>query len=250
MNSNGFLKYRRNKYSQNGEDGVIAEIMNRMNICSGWFCEFGAWDGKYGSNTYALLRSGWHGVMIEGDGSRFRSLQRTAKSFPDNLFIKRTYVTHNGGPNLLDNLLVKTQIPQDFDLLSVDIDSYDYHVWRSLKEYRPKVVVIEIDSSTAPGEIYVYNGGSRLTSFSAMLRLGQEKGYKLICHTGNLLFVAAEYVQCLKIDPTFSENPNRLFISDWVAPRKSQILKRKIRNMTLQRAFVKIENFLRQLRGQ
>jgi len=245
MDSNGFLRYRKNKYSQNGEDGVISEIMSRMDIYSGWFCEFGAWDGKYGSNTYALLKNGWQGIMIEGDEKRFKALKRTSNSFPDNLFIQNAYVEYNDSQSSLDNLLAKTTIPKDFDLLSIDIDSYDYHVWKSLKNYRPKLIIIEIDSSTVPGEEYIYDGSSRLTSFSAMLRLGQEKRYTLVCHTGNLFFLATEYVQSLKLDPKFLENPNKLFISDWVSPTKAQILRRKIKNMTLQRGFIKIENFLR-----
>jgi hypothetical protein len=247
MNSSELLLYRKNKYSQNGEDGIISEIMKRMNIHPGWFCEFGAWDGKYGSNTYSLLLKNWKGLMIEGDMRRFSALQRTARKFPDNLYIQNAYVSCEmigEEKYLLDNLLAKTKIPKDFDLLSIDIDSYDYHVWRSLNNYRPRIVIIEIDSSTLPGEDYVYNGNPRLTSFSAMLRLGKEKGYTLICHTGNLFFVGTEYLDILKLDANIIENPNQLFIKDWVSPTKNQILKRKIINMTWQRAFVKFSNFI------
>lgn len=39
--------------------------------------------------------------------------------------------------------LKQTDIPNDFELLSIDIDSYDYQVWKSLKVYKPKIVIIE-----------------------------------------------------------------------------------------------------------
>ena len=55
-------------------DGVIRELLNGLNISQGWFCEFGAWDGKYSSNTSALLlKKSWSGVMSnpELSGNRF-----------------------------------------------------------------------------------------------------------------------------------------------------------------------------------
>ena len=51
-------KYKKNYYSQNGEDGIIKEILKRTRIHNKknkWCCEFGAWDGKHGSNTYNLV---------------------------------------------------------------------------------------------------------------------------------------------------------------------------------------------------
>jgi hypothetical protein len=75
-------QFRRNVYSQNGEDGVIAEIFQRLpDATPKWYVEFGAWDGRYGSNRYALALAGWRGVMIEGDTRRFERLQRTARRF-------------------------------------------------------------------------------------------------------------------------------------------------------------------------
>lgn len=42
----GLLSYRKNIHSQNGEDGILAEILWRLKISRGWFCEVGAWDGR------------------------------------------------------------------------------------------------------------------------------------------------------------------------------------------------------------
>ena len=245
MHCRSLLPFRKNVYSQNGEDGVTAELLRRWGISKGWFCEFGAWDGKYGSNTYALLKKGWSGLMIEGDEKRFQALERTARSFPDTLYIEQAYVDHEEGPNSLDSLLAKTPIPNDFEVLSIDIDGNDYWVWKSLQNYRPRLVIIEIDSSTLPGEEYIHCGEDRLTSFSAMLQLGQKKDYTLICHTGNLFFVASEHLASLKLDTELLNDPCEQFITDWVSPNRFQVFIRKIRNMTWQRALVKIENAVR-----
>ena len=49
-------RHTSNVFSQNGEDGIIEEILNRLEIQTGWVCEFGAWDGIYLSNTFNLIK--------------------------------------------------------------------------------------------------------------------------------------------------------------------------------------------------
>ena len=52
---NWLLKYRKNIFSQFGEDGIIEKIFSILpNTCK-WCVEFGAWDGKHISNTRFLL---------------------------------------------------------------------------------------------------------------------------------------------------------------------------------------------------
>lgn len=220
------LKYRSNIHSQNGEDGILSEIFRRLSIKQGWFVEFGAWDGIHMSNAYALLEKGWKGVDIEGDAERFLDLQATAKHFPRKLYCIQSFVSDKG-KNRLDALFQGTPLPKDFELLSVDIDSYDWYIWKALKQYKPKVVVIEINSSIPLGISYVQPNGipyeplleeGTLTgsSFTAMLELGQQKGYTLVCHTGNMIFVRNDLVDALHLPERELANPNKLFLDDWV----------------------------------
>ena len=247
---NALESYRKNNvYSQAGEDGVIAEVFRRLGIKTGWFCEFGAWDGKYGSNCYALLKSGWRGVMIEGNTKRFEVLKKTARRHDGKLYIENAYVQHEGQQDTLDQLLSKTPIPSNFELLSIDIDGFDYRVWNSLQSYRPICVIIEIDSSTPPGEEYVYDGSGRLTSFSAMLKLGYEKGYVLVCHTGNMFFLDRDYVERLDLPADLLQSPEKLFVREWVNPSRSSVILRKLRFLTWHRALCKIQNTWREKHG-
>ena len=53
-------------YSQNDEDGIIQEILNRIGETSKTFVEFGVGNGLE-NNTLTLLLKGWHGLWIEGE---------------------------------------------------------------------------------------------------------------------------------------------------------------------------------------
>ena len=239
-----FQRYRRNVYSQNGEDGVIAEIVHRIGLAPSWTCDVGAWDGRYGSNCYALVKKGWPCVMIEADGGKFEYLQQLAQRSAGLIRPLRAHVDHTGGAQSLDALIERATLPGKIELLSIDIDSYDYHVWQGLS-HRPAIVVIEITSSTPPGEHYIYGstrGSNRLTTFSAMLDLGRRKRYTLACHTGNMIFVRDEDAPMLGLSAAELTNPESMFVSDWVKPTRAQIWKRKLKFMTPQRAWVKCVN--------
>ena len=58
-------KFEYNVKSQNGEDGVIEEIFNRIGTKNNICVEFGAWDGIQLSNTFNLWNNReWNAVLI------------------------------------------------------------------------------------------------------------------------------------------------------------------------------------------
>jgi len=217
------IEYRDDKYSQNGEDGIIAEIFRRLGIAGGWFVEFGAWDGKHLSNCYNLVaHQGWSGVFIEGSPAKYQDLLKTQAAFPGKLHTLCAMVGFEG-EGKLDDLLARTPIPKDFDLLSIDIDSYDWQVWNAVEKYRPKLVIIECNCSIAPDVFSIHNPpASQGASFKALVDLGKRKGYTLICHTGNCFFVVNELVPALKLDPALLATPEKFF--DHAKRRKEQLV--------------------------
>ena len=179
------LTYSRNVTSQNGEDGIIEEINRRLRIEVGHFVEFGAWDGRHLSNTYSLLAKGWSGVYIEGDEAKFRELLRTRDAFPGRIEAICAYVDLT--ENTIDELLSRTRTLKEFEVLSIDVDGYDWHIWHSLTNYRPKVVIIEGNSLVLPGTWQVHEEGvCQGSSFTALVALAKNKGYRLVCHTGKI----------------------------------------------------------------
>jgi hypothetical protein len=195
-----YKTYSHNINSQNGEDGILEELMKRLNIHSGYVCEFGAWDGVYLSNTFNLIQKGFKSVLIEGDPEKFKDLEKLAKQYPTITPIC-AWVDHvKDSPNLLDKLLQQTQIPIDFDVLSIDIDSFDYQVWESVEVYRPKIVIIEINLLVSESDLNhihtpgIYQG----TGIGPMFLLGKKKGYKFLTSTGNAFFIREDLYPQLK----------------------------------------------------
>lgn len=211
------LSFARNVYSQNGEDGILAELLHRLAISNGWFVEFGAWDGKNMSNTFLLAENGWSGVFIEGNATKFRQLQVNTKDLPGRICCVNAWVTAQGVGSL-DCLLSETPLPQHFELLSIDIDSDDYAIWQSVERYQPVIVIIEINSSFPPEVRRVHRPNSIRTgsSFQSVLELGTSKGYTLVCHTGNMIFVKNEFIRRLNLPRDEIENPEQLFVDSWL----------------------------------
>lgn len=118
--------FRNNTYSQFGENGVIEEALRRISTkvdLDEWCCEFGAWDGVVFSNTANLVKNkGYKAVLIEGESRRVRDLQR---NYPESRVVKICSFVTPSGETTLDQILSQTEIPKDFDFLSIDIDGLD-----------------------------------------------------------------------------------------------------------------------------
>jgi len=186
----------RNVTSQHGEDGIIEKVLDVINDNNKWCVELGSWDGKKCSNTFNLINNkDYSAVLIEGNARRFQDLLKTyeenRKVIPRNVFVSF------GEDNGLDALLKTTEIPIDFDLLSVDIDGNDYHVWEDVQHYRPKVVVIEFNPTIPNTVQFVQSRDTRVTQGSSVLsitKLAKLKGYELVATTTvNAIFVDSKY---------------------------------------------------------
>jgi hypothetical protein len=93
------------------------------------------------------------------------------------------------------------------------VDGPDYHIWRDMTGFRPAVVVIEIDSGVNPSDPNIVDGRGRTgTGFQPMLALATEKGYRFVCHTGNMIFVRADLFETLKLE---AFEPLENFKQEW-----------------------------------
>ena len=225
-----FQKFRKNFFSQNGEDGVIFEILKRIKLKSknNWCCEFGAWDGIHGSNTFNLVKNfNYKAVYIESDEQKYNDLILTQSKYPNIIALKKYVSYKRQSLYSLDNILKKTNIKRNFEVLSIDIDSHDLAVWKSIEKYRPIIVIIEVNSSLEPGIKQIHSHKKKGNSFTSTINFATEINYQLLCHTGNCIFIDKKYLKKLNINKRFLKNKNThlLFDYSWKLKRENKLKK-------------------------
>jgi hypothetical protein len=182
--------------SKGGEEQILLDALETIGESDGWCVEFGAHDGRSWSNTYGLITErGFSAVLIEPDAKRFAQLVETHAGNERVLPVRRA--VGFGASDGLDSILAGTPIPDGFDVLSIDIDGNDYHAWKAVRRYRPKLVVIEFNPTIPTGVEFVQvrdPATAHGSSITSLVRLGREKGYRLIAATeGNAIFVRDDY---------------------------------------------------------
>jgi hypothetical protein len=193
--SHQLSKYERADNSQHGEDGIIEEISRRLGIEAGYFVEFGAMDGKAFSNTYRLAeKAGWSGCYIEANPQYIPALRKNLEGYDVACLERRVEVS---GPDSLDNILQEATAPREFDVLSIDVNGDDYSIWEGLKDFTPKIVIVEFNPTIPNSYHFVQKPGDNIgCSAGALAKLGKDKGYALVAATfANLIFLHRNYLE-------------------------------------------------------
>ena len=202
-------------YSQNEEDGIIREIFNRIDTTNKTFVELGVGNGLE-NNTLTLLFENWKGLWIEGS-------QQNADNIKNNfvntisrrqLTVVCSYITRNNINDLISSHLPDKKI----DLLSLDIDGNEYHIFEGISSIEPRVVVIEYNAKFPPPIVFCMRYNEKhiwdsTDNFGASLKFLEmrlkEKGYALVgCNlTGsNAFFVRQDLIKDRFCDPFTAEN--------------------------------------------
>jgi hypothetical protein len=190
----------RSEYSQNGEDGAIAEIFRRIGTTSCSFVEIGSGDGTENC-TRRLVEDGWTGVWIEADEERARQATAAAAGRVD-------VVAEAAVRTSIGHVLRASDVPAEPDLVVIDIDSDDLGILEAvLADFRPRVVVVEYNAAFTPSAIWSMPHGAadrgwdgtfrHGASLGALVSAAAARGYSLVhCERMgvNAFFVRADLV--------------------------------------------------------
>lgn len=216
QNEKNLNRFEYQVYSQNGEDGIIDEIFNRIGTTSKLFLEIGVGDGMETLTTFLLLQ-GWSGYWIDGDKKALRSVSKqfNTEIQSGRLSINNAFITAEKVNDLLSDLA----FPQEIDFLSVDIDRNTYWILEPiLSIIKPRAIGVEYNAlfpphvdwkvEYAPTKIWdgtTYQGAS----LKAYETLCSKFGYALVgCEiTGtNAFFVRQELCEDKFLEPFTAEN--------------------------------------------
>ena len=130
-------EYELKIFSQNGEDGVLQHIFSQIGTTNQVAVEFGVTaGGSIGAeaNTRLLASNGWQTYWFD---------YKNLTDLPANcVFVKKFLTADN-----IAQTFQEQNIPIEFDLLSIDVDSNDYHLREALKGYLPRVCVMEYNGN-------------------------------------------------------------------------------------------------------
>jgi hypothetical protein len=195
----GLTRFEYRVFSQNGEDGVLAELFRRLDIRDGSFVEFGVQSGREGNCVFLADVLGWRGLFMEMDSGDHATLERRYRANP-RVTTRRAQVT----PGNVESLFAGAGVLDEPAVVSIDVDGADYWVWRAIDSYRPLVVVIEYNAALDPERRLVQPADAPAgwsgtdcygASLGALSALAEVKGYRL-AHTElagvNAFFVRAD----------------------------------------------------------
>ncbi|WP_052345046.1 tetratricopeptide repeat protein [Planktothrix rubescens] len=200
-------QHERKIFSQNGEDGVIKKIFEVIKTTNKYYVEFGVENANECNTRNLRENCGWSGLLMDGGYEN------------KEIGLYQEFITAEN----INELFQKYKVPQELDLLSIDIDYNDFYIWKSLDEiYQPRVVIIEYNASHLPTEDKVVKYDANAVwdstnyfgaSIRALYNLGKRKGYSLIYANNqgvNLFFVKNSILS--KIEHSFKDTNNIFLI--------------------------------------
>ena len=210
-------------FSQWGEDGIIDWLIERLEIPTHRFIEFGVEDYSEANTRFLLVNRNWRGLVMDGSDSNIARVKADDLSWRHDLTAEAAFITRDN----IDALITAAGFSGEAGLLSIDVDGNDYWIWERMASVNPIVCVCEYNAvfgDVAPISIPYDDKFERTkahssnlyfgASIAALRSLAAKKGYELVGTNSagnNAFFVRNDYAS--RLDGKIHSN----------APRPSRI---------------------------
>lgn len=175
--------------SQWGEDGIIAYLLEIIEIKSKTFIEFGVEDYKEANTRWLLQKRNWCGLIIDGSSENILKVRSSDLYWRNGLTAVSSFITAEN----INDIITANRFLGELGILSIDIDGVDYWIWKAINCVSPCIVIIEYNSLLGHRQAVTvpYRADFNRTqahfsnnyygaSIAALKSLGDSKGYCLV----------------------------------------------------------------------
>ncbi len=131
-----------------GEYEHLRMLADKLDIKKGFVIDMAASDGVDQSCTLGFFKNpDWSGLAIEMEPLKFSRLAFLHVNFPNARLARWRITPHNVGA-----LLKGFEVPPNFSILNLDIDSYDLEVLEAMLKsgFKPNIISMEINEKIPP----------------------------------------------------------------------------------------------------
>jgi hypothetical protein len=181
------------RFSEFEEDGHLLYLLTLAGSASRTVVEISSQDGRVCMATNLLVHHRWRGFLFDGDpvfvdeGRRFFAAHPATRSAPP--VMRAEWFTREN----VNHVLAAAGVPDEVDVLSLDIDGNDLYLWSAMK-MRPRILICEFNNAV-PSELALtipYKADFsfaalpadkamfRSASLAAFVAVGRRKGYRLV----------------------------------------------------------------------
>ncbi len=173
-------------YGQFDEVKVINKIIKKNDLPKTCI-EFGAYDGITNSNTYYFWKKrGFKSLLIEPDPVLFKLLKTNSNQ---NCIVVNDFVSTE---NSLNKIIKENNFPKKIGVMSIDIDSNDFEIFKEIDHLSTFLVIIEFNNQFPVWVDYEDPKGCITFRHSALaiLNFATKVGYRLLDVKGTNLILA------------------------------------------------------------
>src|SRR6201996_3967969 len=181
------------RFSEFEEDGHLLYLLTLAGSVSRTVVEISSQDGRTCMATNLLVHHRWRGFLFDGDpvwvdeGRRFFARHLATRAMPP--VMQSEWFTRDN----VNRVLASAGVPDDVDVLSLDIDGNDLHLWSAMT-MRPRILICEFNNAV-PSELSLtipyrpdFNFAElpadqelfRSASLAAYVAVSRRKGYRLV----------------------------------------------------------------------
>jgi hypothetical protein len=185
-------------FSQFDEDGILLYLFSLLGVAHKTSVEICAGVGYESNTANLIINHAWDGLLVDGNPENVRMARAFYARYQDTFWRPPTILHTWVDAETINDRISEKGFTGEIDLLALDLDGVDFWIWKAITCVNPRVVVLEFNHCI-PADVSVAvpydrnfvvsdaKPGYLNASLAAWVKLGREKGYRLVGRNRNAL---------------------------------------------------------------